>query len=141
MATPRPRPYRPAVPTAPIRVLAAMLARGDRLLVARRPAHKRHGGLWEFPGGKVEPGETDAQALARELAEELGLGGVVAGRVRFERRDHGSPFTIVFLEATAAGEPQPLEHDALAWATPAELAAYPMAPSDAAFVQHLLSGP
>ena len=123
----------------PIRVLAAILAKDGRYLVAKRPAHKRHGGLWEFPGGKVEPGETDAQALARELAEELGLADVIAGPVRFERHDDGSPYTIVFIEATATGVAQPLEHDALAWATPAELAAYPLAPSDAAFVQHLLS--
>ncbi|MCU0622508.1 MAG: (deoxy)nucleoside triphosphate pyrophosphohydrolase [Gemmatimonadaceae bacterium] len=128
-------------PNAPTRVLAAVLERDGRLLVARRPAHKRHGGLWEFPGGKVEPGESDAQALARELHEELGLTAVRLGAVRFERRDEDSPFLIVFREASAAGDPAPLEHEALAWATPAELAAYPLAPSDAAFVQHLLSAP
>lgn len=123
----------------PVRVLAAVLARGPHLLVARRPAHKRHGGLWEFPGGKVEPGETDAQALARELAEELALRDVVAGPILFERHDDGSPFEIIFVAVTAEGDPRPLEHDALAWATPAELAAYPLAPSDAAFVRHLLA--
>jgi mutator protein MutT len=126
---------------AAIRVLAAVLTREGRHLIAQRPAHKRHGGLWEFPGGKVEPGETDDAALARELAEELGLTHVRVGPIRFERRDGRSPYLIVFREADAAGDPVPLEHDALVWATPAELAAYPLAPSDAAFVQHLLLTP
>jgi mutator protein MutT len=121
------------------RVLAAVLERDGRYLVARRPRHKHHGGLWEFPGGKVEPGESDATAIARELAEELGLATVTVGDIRFERHDTGGPYTIVFMDVAAQGDPTPLEHDDLAWATPAELAAFPMAPSDAAFVQHLLS--
>jgi 8-oxo-dGTP pyrophosphatase MutT (NUDIX family) len=53
-------------------VLAAVIRRQDRYLVCRRPAHKRHGGLWEFPGGKLEPGETLLEAARRELREELG---------------------------------------------------------------------
>lgn len=122
----------------PTRVLAAVLTRDGRHLIARRPAHKRHGGLWEFPGGKVEPGESDAHALARELAEELGLTDVRLGARRFTAEDPGSPYTVIFCDTTATGDPQPLEHEALAWATPAELAAYPLAPSDAAFVRHLL---
>jgi 8-oxo-dGTP diphosphatase len=52
-----------------VRVLAAVVRRGDRYLVARRPAHKRHGGMWEFPGGKVEDGESTDQALQREVEE------------------------------------------------------------------------
>jgi mutator protein MutT len=56
-----------------IRVIAAVLARGEKLLVCQRPPHKRHGGLWEFPGGKVEAGEDDETAARRELAEELGI--------------------------------------------------------------------
>lgn len=122
-----------------VRVLAAVLARDGRLLVGRRPAHKRHGGRWEFPGGKVEPGESDAEALARELREELALGHARLGAERFALRDPDSPYLIVFVDAEAEGEPQPLEHDVLAWATPAELAAYDLAPSDAAFVRHLLA--
>ncbi len=53
----------------PIRVIAAVIRRGPELLVCRRPAHKRHGGLWEFPGGKCEPGESDADTARRELLE------------------------------------------------------------------------
>lgn len=54
-------------------VAAALIRRHDKILIAQRPAHKHQGGLWEFPGGKVEPGETVTQALARELEEELGI--------------------------------------------------------------------
>ena len=54
-------------------VVAAVVRRGDTVLLCRRPLEKRHGGLWEFPGGKVQPGETATQALERELDEELGL--------------------------------------------------------------------
>lgn len=122
-----------------VRVLAAVIARDGRLLVARRPAHARHGRLWEFPGGKVEPGESDEVAIARELREELDVRTLDVGPVRFERRDPGSPYVIVFRDVTIDGAPTPHEHDALAWAAPAELAAYALAPSDAAFVAHLLS--
>lgn len=55
-------------------VAAALIAADGRILVQQRPLDKHHGGLWEFPGGKVEPGETPEAALARELAEELGIG-------------------------------------------------------------------
>ncbi len=60
-----------------IRVSAGVLVRGDDVLVCRRPAHAEHAGKWEFPGGKVEPGETLAEALRRELAEELGVEAAV----------------------------------------------------------------
>lgn len=119
--------------------MAAVIAQDDRLLVARRPAHARHGGLWEFPGGKCEPGETDEAAIARELREELGLRAVAVGPARFERLDPDSPYLLIFRDVTAAGIPVAHEHDALAWATPAELTEYPMAPGDAAFVAHLLA--
>jgi mutator protein MutT len=118
-----------------IRVLAAVLVREGRVLIARRPAHKRHGGLWEFPGGKVEPGESDDDAMARELREELGLRLVTLGPVRFVRADPGTPFEIVFLEVAADGEPVAHEHEALAWVLPEELAGYALAPSDAAFAE------
>jgi 8-oxo-dGTP pyrophosphatase MutT (NUDIX family) len=67
----------PASAALPLLVVAGALVRGEgaeaRLLLQQRPLGKHHGGLWEFPGGKVEPGETPAEALARELAEELGI--------------------------------------------------------------------
>jgi mutator protein MutT len=61
------------------RVVAAVIQRNDQYLLCQRPAHKRHGGLWEFPGGKVHDGETDFDAISRELTEELEVGVVRVG--------------------------------------------------------------
>jgi 8-oxo-dGTP diphosphatase len=120
-----------------VRVVAAVIRRGDRLLVCQRPLHKRHGGLWEFPGGKCEPGETDADALRRELWEELELRLVRAGAPEFELHDPGSPFLIVFVPVEVAGEPVCHEHAALCWGTVEEVGALPLAPSDRGFVAWL----
>ena len=121
------------------RVLAAVVARGDRYLVCRRPAHARHGGLWEFPGGKLEPGEDDAAAAHRELREELGVGVAAVGAPLGVVHDPGSPYAIAFVPVTITGEPACLEHSALAWATVAELAGYALAPSDRRFVDEVLA--
>ena len=122
----------------PVRVIAAVVARGEQLLVCQRPLHKRHGGLWEFPGGKCEPGESDADAARRELDEELGVGVVDVGAEQFAIGDPGSPFLIAFVPVTIAGEPTCREHVALHWGTPAELAALPLAPSDRRYVEFRL---
>lgn len=123
-----------------IRVLAAVIARGDRYLICQRPPHKRHGGLWEFPGGKLEPGEDDAHAAGRELREELGVEVTAVGAERLGVHDEGSPFHIAFVPVDIAGEPACLEHSALRWATVAELCALPLAPSDRRFVESMLDG-
>ena len=121
------------------RVVACVIAHGEHLLVCQRPAYKRHGGLWEFPGGKVESAETDRDAAARELVEELELELVRAGEAVFEVADEDSAFTIVFVPVEVRGEPVCLEHSGLIWARPAELAEWPLAPSDAAYVRFLLT--
>jgi 8-oxo-dGTP diphosphatase len=123
-----------------VRVLAAVITRGDRYLVCQRPADKRHGGLWEFPGGKLEPGETDAEAAHRELREELGVEVTQVWGECFGVHDDGSPFHIAFVPVVIRGEPACLEHSALAWATAAELLAYALAPSDRRFVEAMLCG-
>ena len=123
-----------------IRVLAAVIHREGRWLVCRRPAHKRHGGLWEFPGGKLEPGESLVDAATRELDEELGVRVTRVGDLLFSRHDDGSPFVIEFVAVEIEGEPVAREHDELRWATLAELASLALAPSDRAFVLEMGRG-
>ena len=125
---------------ARIRVVAAVIRRGDRLLVCQRPVTKRHGGLWEFPGGKCEPGESDHDAIGRELQEELGVVVVGVAAPLMVIADLDSPYDIVFLPTRIAGEPRALEHEALTWGSPVVLAALPLAPSDARFVASLVAG-
>lgn len=133
----------PAPGNAPelTRVVAAVVRRGDRYLVCQRPAHKRHGMLWEFPGGKVHPGESTEQAVRRELAEELDVDVTGIGAALFTSRDPGSPFVVEFIPAEVAGEPRALEHAALAWATLAEMLALALAPTDRAFATVLAAPP
>ncbi len=122
---------------APILVVAAVVLRGGRYLVGRRPAHKRHGGLWEFPGGKVDVGESILEAARRELTEELSVSTNGIGRTLFSSRDGHAPFEIHFVEVEIEGEPIPHEHSEVGWFTPSELGRLPLAPADAAFVGEL----
>lgn len=131
---------RPAI-TSPVvmrhsmrRVVAGVIERDGRVLVALRPPEKRHGGMWEFPGGKVEGGESDLAALGRELAEELALRVTSVSAPLAEFHDPGSEFLIAFVLAVAEGEPECREHVAVRWATWAELRAMPLAPTDRNFV-------
>ena len=118
-----------------IRVVAAVISRGDELLVCRRPANKRHGGLWEFPGGKCEPGESDTDAIRRELNEELGVVAVSVGAAEFEIADPESPFLIVFIPVSIEDEPCASEHSALVWAAHNELLRMALAPSDRRYLE------
>lgn len=121
-----------------VRVVASVIEREGRLLVCERPAHKRHGGLWEFPGGKVEPDESDREAVQRELEEELGVAVRAVGPVLHSVADPGSHFVIEFLPVEIEGEPRCLEHAALAWVTEEELLSLPLAPSDLEFARRRL---
>jgi len=118
-----------------VRVVAAVIQRNGRLLVCERPAHKRHGGLWEFPGGKVEPGESDFDAVSRELAEELGVSVRSVGAVEFSFADPGSHFVIEFMQVEISGDPECLEHAALAWVGEEEALGYALAPTDRRYVE------
>jgi mutator protein MutT len=124
----------------PVRVIAAVISRGDELLVCQRPHHKRHGGLWEFPGGKCEPGESDAEAARRELHEELGVEVTAVGDAEFVVADPDSPFLIVFAPVRILGEPNCREHLAFRWGRPSELAQLPLAPSDRRYVERRCGG-
>ena len=128
----------PQASGATVRVLAAVVCRDDRYLVCRRPAHKRHGGLWEFPGGKIHAGETLLGAARRELAEELSIRAVAVGAVLFARRDPGSEFVIEFAEVVAEGDPVALEHDAMRWLTREEILRLELAPADRCFAEEVL---
>jgi mutator protein MutT len=129
------------MPIPTVRVVAAIIFDGPQLLVCQRPAHKRHGGLWEFPGGKCELGESDADTAARELSEELGVTVTGISDPLFSSRDPGSEFEIVFVPTTVVGAPRCTEHSALCWGTLLELSALPLAPSDKRFVEFLLGTP
>jgi 8-oxo-dGTP pyrophosphatase MutT (NUDIX family) len=122
-----------------INVLAAVVVRQGKYLICKRPAHKRHGGLWEFPGGKLEENEGWVEAAQRELLEELQLEVVDVGEPLLSIHDEGSPFTIVFVEVGVRGEPQLLEHDDYAWASTTELVTFDLAPSDLRFATWLES--
>ena len=124
----------------PVDVVAAVIVRSGRYLLGRRPEEKRHGGLWEFPGGKVDAGEDWLQAAHRELTEELGMAAQAVGRVLHSASDEGSPFVIHFIEVEATGEPEPTEHTRVGWFTPEELGGLPLAPADARFVSLLREG-
>ena len=126
--------------TPRIDVLAAVVTRADRYLVCQRPPAKRHGGLWEFPGGKMEPGESLLEAAHRELMEELGVVVVHVGDSLFSAHDDGSPFVINFVPAEIDGEPACLEHAGLRWASLEEVRQLALAPSDRRFVDFLLGG-
>src|ERR1051325_2797623 len=91
--------------THTIQVVAAVVSRGDQFLVCRRSLEKRYAGLWEFPGGKCEPGESMGIAVRRELREELGVKVVAVGKEEFTIRDPNSPFIIAFAPVSISGEP------------------------------------
>lgn len=120
-----------------MQVIAVVIRRGSRYLVGQRPAHKHHGGLWEFPGGKLEPGESMAEAASREVREELQATLARIGDVLAVVADDG--IAVHFLEASLADEPCALEHQALRWCGPADLQALPLAPLDRRFVEQTLS--
>ncbi len=133
----RPSPAPPPEPV--VRVVAAVVERRDRILLAQRRPDKRHGGLWEFPGGKVGPGETEEEALARELREELGVELLEVGECLFTAMDPGSPYRIRFWACRVEGEPRALEHLRVSWLRPEAAAGRALAPADARFLSDWLA--
>jgi 8-oxo-dGTP diphosphatase len=120
-------------------VLAAVIERDGNYLVGQRAEHKRHGSLWEFPGGKVEPGETHFETARRELAEELDVRVLSVGSAIFSFADPGSEFLIEFVPTTIHGSPKCLEHMDLRWVSLPDLPSLDLAPSDRQFVEFLRS--
>ena len=113
-------------------VVAALIWDADRFLICQRPAHKARGLLWEFVGGKVEPGETPQQSLIRECAEELGI--QICCKDVFMTVVHEYPDLTVHLTLFNAeifhGIPQLLEHNDLKWITPEMIPEFDFCPAD-----------
>ena len=122
-------------------VAVALIASDGGVMLARRRATANHGGLWEFPGGKIEPGERPEAALVREAAEELGImidpADVVP--VGFASEAHEERHLVLLLYRTDrwAGEPRPIDADALIWVKPDEMGDMPMPPADRPLVAML----
>ena len=120
-------------------VVAALIWRGERFLACQRPAHKARGLLWEFVGGKVEPGETQEAALIRECREELAI--TVVPRDIFMEVTHKYPDLTVHLTLFNAelpeGEPQALEHNEVRWITVDEIDGLPFCPADEEILERL----
>jgi 8-oxo-dGTP diphosphatase len=118
-------------------VLVAAVALIDpdgRVLIAQRPEGKAMAGLWEFPGGKLEPGETPEAALIRELQEELGIDTWASCLAPLTFASHAYDEFHLLMPLFACrkwqGVPQPREHAALKWVRPGELGRWPMPPAD-----------
>ena len=127
-----------------IDVAAGVIWREGRVLISRRGEAGVHGGLWEFPGGKLEPGETPLECLKRELQEEMGI-AILPDCVLEETEElleDGRLLHFYFVQGTLPeGEPSLTEHTAFAWAAPSELKDYDFCPSDAAFAKTLSQQP
>jgi len=120
---------------------AALIDADGRILIAKRPHGKSLAGLWEFPGGKVDSGETPEQCLIRELNEELGIKVTQACLAPFVFTSHSyDSFHLLmplYLCRRWEGFVTALEHEAIAWVKPNKLSAYPMPPADAPLVAWL----
>ena len=123
-------------------VVGLLIDEAGRVLVTRRAPDAHQGGLWEFPGGKVEAGESVDSALARELAEELGVS--VEASARFMTLEHDYADKQVLLDVYRVtrwqGEPRGLEGQPLAWQLPAELSSWPFPAANAPILAGLLEG-
>ena len=120
-------------------VVAALIWDGDRFMICQRPQHKARGLLWEFVGGKVEPGETGEAALIRECREELDV-EVSVGEVFMDVVHKYPDLTVhltLFHAAISAGVPKKLEHNDIRWITVAEIPQYAFCPADVEILERL----
>lgn len=126
-----------------LKVLAAVIRKDGRILIARRKSTDRFGGQWEFPGGKLEPGETPEAGLKRELAEEFGIEagiGRFLGSVKSE--SVGYAIELDAYEAVhLAGEFELREHDEIRWVTPSKLSDYDLTEPDRRLLKQILKRP
>ena len=122
-------------------VVAALIWDNDKFLICQRTAHKARGLLWEFVGGKVEPGETKEQALIRECQEELAV--TLSVGEEFMNVTHEYPdlkvHLTLFNATISEGEPQKLEHNDIRWITPSEIPNYDFCPADEEILKKIKS--
>ena len=113
-------------------VTAGIIRRNDSVLLARRSPGEKLAGFWEFPGGKVEKGETPEACLARELNEELGIQTRIGEKCSesLHQYDHGSFCIVAYFVDWVAGDPRPKVHDRLEWVRIDELRGYKLLPAD-----------
>jgi 8-oxo-dGTP diphosphatase len=126
-----------------MQVVAAVIEREGRILIGRRTAAQSHPLKWEFPGGKVEPGETPPQALARELEEELDIRSAAGEEItRYEYTYPGkNPIVLVFFRVTGfSGEPRNRIFEELRWEVPEKLAGLDFVEGDTCFIRGLSDG-
>ncbi|WP_156459835.1 MULTISPECIES: 8-oxo-dGTP diphosphatase MutT [unclassified Mesorhizobium] len=120
----------------------ALIDADGRVLIAQRPEGKQLAGLWEFPGGKVEPGETPEECLIRELREEIGVETQAACLAPLTFASHSyDDFHLLmplYVCRRYSGIPRPLEAQALKWVRPKQLRDYPMPPADAPLIPFLI---
>ena len=122
-------------------VVAALIWQGEKFMICQRPVHKARGLLWEFVGGKVEPGETKEQAIIRECREELDVTlsvGDVFMDVVHEYPDLTVHLTL-FNAIIAEGEPQMLEHNDIQWIEPSEIPNYAFCPADEEILREIIT--
>ena len=120
-------------------VVAALIWDKGKFMICQRPPPKARGLLWEFVGGKVEPGETRAQALIRECREELDV-TLAVGEVFMEVIHEYPDLTVhlaLFHAAIASGVPKKLEHNDIRWITPSEIPQYDFCPADAEILRRI----
>ena len=120
-------------------VVAALIWKGNQFMICQRPDHKARGLLWEFVGGKVEPGETKKQALVRECWEELAV-TVQVGEIFMEVTHEYPDLTVhltLFHASIQEGTPQLLEHNDIRWITVEEIDQYPFCPADEVILERL----
>ena len=118
-------------------VVAALIWAQNTFMICQRPAHKARGLLWEFVGGKVEPGESKEQALIRECREELAV-TLSVGDVFMEVVHEYPDITLTLFHASIAqGIPQKLEHQDIRWITPKEIPNYDFCPADVEILKRI----
>ncbi len=122
-----------------MKVTAAVIQENGRVLIGRRKPGRHMGGKWEFPGGKIEPGETPQESLARELLEELAIKVRIGEFLcnAFYEGDGVSLELLVYSVERVEGEPALIEHQELRWVRPDELSVFDLADSDRKVVERL----